>query len=53
VDSTANNDIIWVSHVEDGQPVTTSVYASGAPLDGIDFGPDGTLDVANTGAGTV
>jgi sugar lactone lactonase YvrE len=49
VDSTANNEIIRVSHLEDGQPVTTSVYASGAPLDGIDFGSDGTLYAAGPG----
>ncbi len=53
VNSTASNEIIRVSHLEDGQPVTTSVYASGAPLDGIDFGSDGTLYAANTGAGIV
>jgi sugar lactone lactonase YvrE len=53
VDATANNEIIRVSHLEDGQPVTTSVYATGAPLDGIDFGSDGKLYAANTGAGIV
>jgi sugar lactone lactonase YvrE len=53
VDATASNGIIRVSHLEDGQPVTTSVYATGAPLDGIDFGSDGTLYVANTGAGVI
>ncbi len=53
VDATANNEIIRVSHLEDGQPVTTSVYATGAPLDGIDFGSGGTMYVANTGAGIV
>lgn len=49
VDSTMNNEIIRVSNLENGLPVTTSVYAAGAPLDGIDFGADGTLYVAGPG----
>jgi hypothetical protein len=48
-----HNGIDRVSHIEDLQPVTDTVYATGFSADGISFGPDGTIYAAATSSNLI